>query len=39
MHCEKLMEGKKVILVGEPMSGGILAALSFPDYQPDFLQD
>ena len=37
MHCEKLMEGKKgVILVGEPMSGGILAALSFPDYQPDF---
>ena len=35
MHCEKLMEEKR----GYPcwsMSGGILAALSFPDYQPDF---
>ena len=37
MHCEKLMEGKKgVILVGEPESGGILAAVSAPDYSPDF---
>ena len=37
MHCEKLMEGKKgVILVGEPNSGGILAAISSPDYSPDF---
>ena len=37
MHCEKLMEGRKgVILVGEPLSGGILAAVSSPDYPPDF---
>ncbi len=37
MHCEKLMEGKKgVILVGEPLTGGILAAISSPDYPPDF---
>ena len=36
-HCEKLMEGKKgVILVGEPLTGGILAAISSPDYSPDF---
>ena len=37
MHCEKLMEDKKgVILVGEPLSGAILAAISSPDYPPDF---
>ncbi len=37
IHCEKLMEGRKgVILVGEPESGGILAAVSAPDYPPDF---
>ncbi len=37
MHCEKLMDGKKgVILVGEPLTGGILAAISSPDYSPDF---
>ena len=37
MHCEKLMEARKgVILVGEPLTGGILAAVSSPDYPPDF---
>lgn len=37
MHCERLMEDKKgVILVGEPLSGAILAAISSPDYSPDF---
>ena len=37
MYCEKLMENKKgVILVGQPYSGGILAAVSSPDYPPDF---
>ena len=31
------MENKKgVILVGQPESGGILAAVSSPDYSPDF---
>ncbi len=36
MHCEKLMQGKKgVILVGEPPTGSILAAVSSPDYPPD----
>ncbi len=36
-YCEKLMDGRKgVILVGEPTSGGILAAISSPDYPPDF---
>ncbi len=37
MYCEKLMKDKKgVILVGEPLTGGILAAISSPDYPPDF---
>ncbi len=37
MYCEKLMSNKKgVILVGQPESGGILAAVSSPDYSPDF---
>ena len=37
MYCEKLMVNKKgVILVGKPESGGILAAVSSPDYSPDF---
>ena len=37
MYCEKLMENKKgVILVGQPEFGGILAAVSSPDYPPDF---
>ena len=37
MYCEKLMVNKKgVILVGQPESGGILAAVSSPDYSPDF---
>ena len=37
MYCEKLMVNKKgVILVGQPESGGILAAVSSPDYPPDF---
>ena len=37
MHCEKLMTDKRgVILVGEPLNGGILAAVSSPDYPPDF---
>ena len=37
MHCEKLMKDKRgVILVGEPLTGGILAAISSPDYPPDF---
>ena len=37
MYCEKLMFGKKgVILVGQPESGGILTAVSSPDYPPDF---
>ena len=37
IYCEKLMSNKKgVILLGEPNSGGILAAVSSPDYPPDF---
>ena len=37
MYCEKLMADKKgVIIVGEPLTGGILAAISSPDYPPDF---
>ncbi len=37
MYCERLMKDKKgVILVGEPLTGGILAAISSPDYPPDF---
>ena len=37
IYCEKLMENKKgVILVGQPYSGGVLAAVSSPDYPPDF---
>ena len=37
MYCEKLIENKKgAILVGQPYSGGILAAVSSPDYPPDF---
>ena len=37
MYCEKLMANKKgVIIVGEPLTGGILAAISSPDYPPDF---
>ena len=37
MHCEKLMADKKgVTLVGDPLTGEILAAVSSPDYPPDF---
>ena len=37
LFCEKLMNDKKgVILVGDPSSGGVLAATSAPDYSPDF---
>ena len=37
MYCEKLMVNKKgVILVSQPHSGDILAAVSSPDYPPDF---
>ncbi|MBT4927338.1 penicillin-binding protein 2 [bacterium] len=37
LFCEKLMNDKKgVILVGDPLSGGVLAATSAPDYSPDF---
>ncbi|MDG1223754.1 MAG: penicillin-binding transpeptidase domain-containing protein, partial [Candidatus Marinimicrobia bacterium] len=37
LFCENLMNDKKgVILVGDPLSGGVLAATSAPDYSPDF---
>ena len=37
LFCESLMRDKKgVILVGDPSSGGVLAAISAPDYSPDF---
>ena len=37
LFCENLMTNKKgVILVGDPLSGGVLAATSAPDYSPDF---
>jgi len=37
LFCESLMNDKKgVVLVGDPLSGGVLAATSAPDYSPDF---
>ena len=37
LFCENLMNDKRgVILVGDPLSGGVLAATSAPDYSPDF---
>ena len=37
LFCEELMRDMKgSILVGDPLTGGVLAAISAPDYAPDF---
>ena len=37
LFCEELMRDMKgSILVGDPLTGGVLAAISAPDYSPDF---